>query len=249
MNKSEWKEIVARHQYDHLPLITGCLFAITIMLTLRDFLATPELNATWWYAIQYASIAVTAVIWVAAILKLIPPRFSHSITSLSLLCIGAKAGLAVWLWDFSGPGNIMMTLFAIGLVMLSMPVAIAVQVVIFLCWLVPAILFLDITVVASGSAVSAISAGLGLILLQRRVASLRHVFELEHRVETLESILPMCAGCKKTRDEEGDWVDVESYIESRDEGTVVTHGLCPECKESNYADFQKKRPDGRRMRH
>jgi len=240
MQKSAWKEIVNRTQLEYLPLITGCLFAIMIMVTLRDFMFTREYSSTWWYAFEYLTIALTAVIWVSAILKLIPVHFAHAATLASLLCIGVKAGVAVWLWGFNGPGNIMLTLFSTGLVMLSMPYAVAAQTIIFLCWLTPAILYLELSEVISNSAISIIGAGLGLMLLHRRVVSLRHVLELEHRVESLESILPMCSGCKKTRDENGNWISIESYIEAKDESTVVSHGLCPDCKQAHYGDFIHK---------
>jgi len=241
MQKSTWNEIINRTQYEYLPLITGCLFAVMIMVTLRDFMFTRENSSTWWYAFEYTTVSLTAVIWVAAILKMIPAHFAHTATLVSLLCIGVKAGIAVWFWQFNGPGNIMLTLFSTGLVMLSMPFAIVAQLMIFLCWFIPAILILEPTQVAANSAISVIGAGLGLLLLHRRVASLQHVLELEHRVESLESILPMCAGCKKTRDKEGNWITIESYIESNEDGTVVSHGLCPDCKESNYGDFLRKR--------
>ena len=238
MQKAAWKEIISRTQYDYLPLITGCLFAIMIMVTLRDFMFIRGFSSTWWYTFEFLTAAITALIWFAAILKMIPAHLAHTATLVSLLCIGIKAGMAVWFWQFNGPGNIMLTLFSTGLVMLSLPFAIAAQSMIFLCWLIPAILILEPTEVAANSAISVIGAGLGLLLLHRRVASLQHVLELEHRVES-----PMCAGCKKTRDEEGNWTTVERYIESMEEGTIVSHGLCPECKEANYGDFLRNRED------
>lgn len=53
------------------------------------------------------------------------------------------------------------------------------------------------------------------------------------RVKELQSILPMCAGCKKIRDEEGCWHGVEEYIRDNT-NAKVSHGLCPDCRISTY---------------
>ena len=52
-------------------------------------------------------------------------------------------------------------------------------------------------------------------------------------VKTLESMLPICASCKKIRDEGGVWHPVEVYVRDRT-GTRFSHGLCPECVETLY---------------
>jgi len=241
MNPSTWDQIINRHQYDHLPLITGCLFAIMIMTTLRDFIYTADVTSVWFYSFEYLTTALSAVIWVGAVLKLIPVHLAHPAALVSLLCIGVKAGLAVWLWEFAGPGNIMLTLFATGLVMLSIPYALIALFLTFIAWLVPAIIYLEISAVLFNALLSVLGGGFGIAVLKRRLITLQRILELEHRVEALEAILPMCAGCKKTRTEEGSWVSVESHIESHEEGTIITHGLCPDCKESHYGDYLRQR--------
>ncbi|HEX3236262.1 MAG TPA: PAS domain-containing protein [Gemmatimonadales bacterium] len=52
-------------------------------------------------------------------------------------------------------------------------------------------------------------------------------------VHTLSGLLPICAGCKKIRDETGRWLSVEAYVEGR--STVqFSHGICPGCKTRLY---------------
>ena len=59
---------------------------------------------------------------------------------------------------------------------------------------------------------------------------------LQQRVNTLESILPICSYCKKIRKPETDWKDpnswqyLESYIADRT-ASKFTHGICPDCME------------------
>lgn len=50
---------------------------------------------------------------------------------------------------------------------------------------------------------------------------------LEH-VRRLESLLPICAGCKRIRNAVGEWLPVERYLHDN-AGTNFTHGLCPVC--------------------
>lgn len=59
------------------------------------------------------------------------------------------------------------------------------------------------------------------------------------RVKTLSGLLPICAHCKKIRDDKGYWNRIESYIQERS-AAEFSHGICPECVETHYSDFVKK---------
>ncbi len=48
------------------------------------------------------------------------------------------------------------------------------------------------------------------------------------KVKKLSGMIPICAWCRKIRDDKGYWDQVEAYIESRSNATF-THGICPEC--------------------
>jgi K+-sensing histidine kinase KdpD len=71
--------------------------------------------------------------------------------------------------------------------------------------------------------------GLGIVWLaqQLRSARLRAEDALE-QVRTLTGLLPICAWCKKIRDEEGRWQKLERYL-SLHSDAKFTHGLCEEC--------------------
>ena len=53
----------------------------------------------------------------------------------------------------------------------------------------------------------------------------------------LRSILPMCAGCHKIRNDEDFWSSVESYFKDRLD-LDFSHGLCPDCIRELYPDFE-----------
>lgn len=61
---------------------------------------------------------------------------------------------------------------------------------------------------------------------------------LEQEVKILEGILPVCAFCKKIRDDDG-WHSMESYITKHTEA-MFSHGFCPECGEKHYGKFMIK---------
>ena len=54
-------------------------------------------------------------------------------------------------------------------------------------------------------------------------------------VKTLRGIIPICARCKKVRDEDGYWQEVDAYISEHSESDF-SHGLCEECVEALYGD-------------
>lgn len=55
------------------------------------------------------------------------------------------------------------------------------------------------------------------------------------KVKTLSGLLPTCAGCRKIRDETGQWHDMENYI-TEHSNAGFSHGLCPPCAERLYPD-------------
>lgn len=66
--------------------------------------------------------------------------------------------------------------------------------------------------------------------MARQTAHLKKAME---NIKQLEGLLPICAGCKKIRDDDGYWNAVESYIQKRSEA-VFSHCICPECARRLY---------------
>lgn len=55
-------------------------------------------------------------------------------------------------------------------------------------------------------------------------------------VKKLSGLLPICAGCKKIRDDHGQWQRLEQYLEQKSEAQF-SHGICPECAARLYPDL------------
>jgi len=62
--------------------------------------------------------------------------------------------------------------------------------------------------------------------------------ELKSEVQTLRGMLPICAKCKKIRNDQGYWENVEDYIQAHS-GASFTHGLCPGCAKELYPSYYK----------
>ncbi len=56
------------------------------------------------------------------------------------------------------------------------------------------------------------------------------------KVKTLSGLLPICASCKKIRDDRGYWTQVEVYVRDHTEADF-THSICPECAKKLYPDI------------
>ena len=59
---------------------------------------------------------------------------------------------------------------------------------------------------------------------------------LEEKVDTLSGLLPICASCKKIRDDGGYWNQLETYFSSHSE-VDFSHGICPECANTLYPEL------------
>lgn len=59
-------------------------------------------------------------------------------------------------------------------------------------------------------------------------------------IRTLKGILPICSSCKKIRDDEGYWKQIEIYICEHSDAEF-THGICPECARKLYPEFYNEK--------
>lgn len=81
-------------------------------------------------------------------------------------------------------------------------------------------------------------------LLDQRVRERTEALELEKarldetlaQVKTLRGLLPICAACKKIRDDSGYWKQIEAYI-SEHSDAKFSHGVCPECARRLYPEL------------
>jgi hypothetical protein len=82
------------------------------------------------------------------------------------------------------------------------------------------------------------------ITRQKRVEAEREqlIAELQKalaKVEALSSLLPICAWCKKIRDDKGHWREIETFVATHS-GAQFTHGICPSCTTNHFPEHAKE---------
>jgi hypothetical protein len=73
------------------------------------------------------------------------------------------------------------------------------------------------------------------------LAALQKTRQLTSQIETLSGMLPLCAWCKKVRNDSGYWEQIDKYISTRS-STMFTHGICPECRQKFVAGLPQPPP-------
>lgn len=72
---------------------------------------------------------------------------------------------------------------------------------------------------------------------------IRELQDAVGRVNSLSGLLPICASCKKIRDEQGRWHHLELYIRKHSKAEF-SHGICPDCQRRLYPEHVPGKPRG-----
>jgi hypothetical protein len=59
------------------------------------------------------------------------------------------------------------------------------------------------------------------------------------RINTLHGLLPICCSCKKIRQDDGYWSQIEEYLQAHSDATF-SHGICPECAQKLYPEVYER---------
>jgi two-component system, response regulator PdtaR len=73
-------------------------------------------------------------------------------------------------------------------------------------------------------------------LEKEREVLISQLMQALNQVKLLSGLLPICANCKKIRDDNGYWATVERYISEHSQATF-THSICPECVKILYPEY------------
>ena len=74
------------------------------------------------------------------------------------------------------------------------------------------------------------------VLLQHMLDSrIRDLEAVVNHVKHLHGVLPICCICKRIRDDEGAWNELEAYITAHSDAGF-SHGICPECRTEHYCE-------------
>ena len=85
-----------------------------------------------------------------------------------------------------------------------------------------------------------VAVGRRMVELQETLAArIEELGQALEEIKTLRGILPICASCKKIRDDQGYWQQVEVYVHDHTDAQF-SHGLCPECIRKLYPDMDEE---------
>jgi YesN/AraC family two-component response regulator len=68
---------------------------------------------------------------------------------------------------------------------------------------------------------------------------IRELQDALNKVRQLSGLLPICMHCKKIRDNDGGWHQLEAYISERAE-VDFSHGICPDCLSEHYPQYREQ---------
>jgi hypothetical protein len=88
----------------------------------------------------------------------------------------------------------------------------------------------------SSLAIQILDAGIDVAILVVTSVLIDKVVRQERELQVLEGLLPICSFCKRIRDEEGRWRQLEGYISARS-GARFSHTFCHECGSKHYSDL------------
>ncbi len=74
------------------------------------------------------------------------------------------------------------------------------------------------------------------VLIRNQETLIAELKEALSQVKTLRGFLPICASCKKIRDDQGYWHQIETYIRDHSEADF-SHGICMDCARRLYPDL------------
>ena len=76
--------------------------------------------------------------------------------------------------------------------------------------------------------------------LLARVKTQLKLKEAFDEIKTLKGLIPICANCKKVRDDDGFWGMIEEYVSEHSEA-VFSHSICPDCSTKLYKKHSSKK--------
>ncbi len=245
MAGKNWQNYRDEIQLSFLPISLVCLGVFLLLSFSRDFVFSEFQPPLWLIVLDLSGIAVLLVTMLVISMKWLRAADAKAFLFLCYIGVAFRPSIIV---QFDGtPATLILcsVIFATSLLFLSRSHLFASQIVTLAIWAFVAgeALLTSTYLVTLVLAVAA--AAVAFWVQATRLSHMRQNFQLANRVEELETIVPLCASCKKTRDADGNWMSIEDYIESQPQSAQVSHALCPACKETLYGDMLRESKEKR----
>lgn len=223
----DFEEYLQKRLYHGLTIASLVGTILILALLARDF-SHPNASSTL-LGIDAAVLLVFAGIGLMSQKRLLPSSWAHPLIAFLLLCMMLKS-IATQLitGDTNFVSQPLLLLSISSAVFLSVNWYAGTASALSFIWIPALATFFPWESVALVLLALAVLVILGSLFVRWHRAQIRDRFELEREVKVLRGLVPICASCKKIRDEAGEWNEMERYIQSRSEAEF-SHGYCPEC--------------------
>jgi hypothetical protein len=228
-----------RRQRGFLALFLGLLTPALIIIGLLNGLSgnPSSVDAGIWLGAAMGALSLLALRYLNKITAIFHLGFIFTLTILTYeVAVGNGEG-AAFLWFYFYPlATFFMFGKRVGLIWVAASWAILVALLVFNWGPYPYAAEIGIRVVVTYTLVCILGYGLESSRSHYYEQLLSEKLALEaalHQVKTLQGMLPICASCKKIRDDTGYWHQVETYI-SQHAAVEFSHSICPECRTRLY---------------
>jgi hypothetical protein len=82
-------------------------------------------------------------------------------------------------------------------------------------------------------ALEAVDAAIDVVVLLALVWVIQHIARQQREIHALQGLLPICSFCKRIRNDDGAWLQIERYISDRSPARF-SHTFCPDCGRQHY---------------
>ena len=96
-----------------------------------------------------------------------------------------------------------------------------------------------------GELLARVEVGRHMVEMQDTLAGkIEELRQAVNQIKTLRGIVPICANCKKIRDDRGYWNQVEVYVRDHTEAEF-SHSICPDCMKELYPEYMREKTESK----
>ncbi len=236
MGSCENHDYFSKAQARNLPVIAVTASVLQVLALGRDLILG---DLSWTDPVTLVTavgLLITAAVAIASLRSNFPARYSQWLGSAVLMAVALRHLTIIPFRGTVFPVADALVVFAMGICLLDMRIFKACVFSYVAPWVLIVFFFRPFPETAGIVGLMLSAAAIAYIVLRSRIASHTRIIELETRIGNLESLLPLCAHCKNTRLESGQWIRIEQYLYDTAR-KKVSHGICDDCLREHYSDL------------
>ncbi len=198
MSETDWQNYLNKIQLSYTPVTLSCIGVLLAVSAFRDFVFTDFQPPIWLNFLNGMGMVIILVAGIITFSRQLDSRYVNLLLFFSCIVMSLKPAILVLIDDSPGTLFFANTIFAIGLIFLSLRYLIILQLLTLIAWLAAVQSnFLDIQYFATFVA-AVVFGSLGMWLQHIRVDQILKSFEMESRIQELETLLPMSSSSDET---------------------------------------------------